>query len=327
MATLKDVAKKAGVSIATASYALNNRPILREETKEQVLKVARELNYRVNGHARDLQRGQTKLIALILSNLTGPFFSELIRGVEDESFEHGYNLIVSTTYKGQLSSSFRILEENRADGYLVFSQFIDEGLLQRVGAGSPIVLLDHPSREEFVSSVTVDNYGGARAATRYLLEAGHRSILFLSGSRDSFHNSSRLRGFQDEMKIHGLPCDDILYGEFSEERAHQVMGERFAGGAIPDAIFSANDQMALGIYEAAADSGLSIPHAISVVGFDDASFSRYLNPSLSTVQQPSYHQGRVAAQNLFLRLENPQNKVGRVQLSTELIVRKSVQVR
>jgi len=327
MATLKDVARRANVSVSTASYALNNRPETKLETREKVLKAAQELNYTINGNARDLQRGATNICALVLSNMSGPFFSELIRGVEDESYDAGYDLIVATTNQIYRGASFRIMEENRADGYLVFSQFVDAQLLHRIGTRSPIVLIDRKSDDEILSSVTIDNRSGAETATRYLIDNGHRNIMFLGGSHQSYNNQERLDGFIRVMKENSLNFDDIHYADYSEKMAHELTVRRFRDKKIPDAIFSANDQMVLGIYKAAEETGLRIPEDLSVVGFDDAEFARYLTPSLTTIRQPGYLQGRNAAKKLFALLEGKEVELNDPPLATELVKRNSVMFR
>lgn len=326
-AILKDVARKAKVSVSTASYALNNRPEIKSETRKKVLQAAKELQYTINGNARDLRRGATRVCALVLSSISGPYYSKLIRGVEAASADAAYDVIVTTTNQIYRNAPFRIMEEGRADGYLVFSQFIDEELIHKIGSRNPIVLIDRTSTNAIVSSVTVDNFTGAKQATHYLIDSGHRNILFLAGSIRSYHNQERLNGFTTVMKEHGLSTADVIYADFDEQKSYELLTKRFRNAALPDAIMSANDQMVLGAYHAAREASIAIPHDISVIGFDDADFSRYIVPSLTTIRQPAYLQGKKAAEKLFAILNGNDHPGNENPLPTELIHRDSVQHR
>ena len=327
MVSLKDVAQRAGVSVSTASYALNGRPETKEATREKVYRAAEELGYVVNGQAKSLQRGNSRICSLIISDISGPFFSEIIRGVESICYQNDYDLTVTPTYEMGKFNQFRVLKENRADGYLVFSQNINNSLLNRVGKNSPVIFFDKRADDSQFSSVTIDNYDGAKQAIEYLIKKGHQRILFLSGSEASFNNIDRVKGYQDVLRTHQCDYSEILYANFSDELAYEMMKNRLKQNFDFTAVFCSNDQMALGAYKAAEEMKLRIPQDLSIIGFDDSNFARFLSPSLTTIKQPAFLQGQLAAQKMFQILNSGEGNSNHPPLRTTLVERHSVQER
>lgn len=196
MATIKDVAKLAGVALSTASYALSGDSRVSSKTRSKVLEAARQLNYRKNGFAMDLKRSRTKTIALILTDLSGPYYSELIRSVQEVALTNGYDLIACSSMGGRDSTAVKFLREKRADGAIILAPNIrDEVLIETSGPQFPIVVMDRPLCSEFLVNVLVDGEQGGYTATRYLLENGHRHVAYISGSSDSYDNHLRYQGY------------------------------------------------------------------------------------------------------------------------------------
>ncbi|MGG1311312.1 MULTISPECIES: LacI family DNA-binding transcriptional regulator [Cohnella] len=329
MATLKDVARKAGVALSTASYALNNRSEVSEETRNKILKAAEELNYKPNGTARDLKQARTKTIGLILSDLSGPFYSELIRSIQEVSYASGYNMIACSSYGGENSTARKFLEERRTDGIILLANNIDNDFIKRTaGKQFPIVVLDREISAPHVWSATVDNTKGACQAVEYLIGLGYGEIGYLSGPVASPDNEKRFEGYQKALQEHGLAFRQqwVYQGYFTKQGGYEAAQAMLAQKQLPRAIFSANDEMAIGAMEAFMEAGLRIPEDIAVIGFDDIELARYIRPGLTTVRQPNRQLGNIAT-HMLLRALNGDTDIENVRLETELIVRESCEPR
>ncbi|RLQ96609.1 LacI family DNA-binding transcriptional regulator [Falsibacillus albus] len=326
MATIKDVAKMAGVAVSTASYALNNTNKVSPATRKKVFEAAKQLNYQKNGLASDLKKTNTNTIALILSDLSGPFYSELIKGVQDVTMANGYDLIACSSIGGNQSTAVKFLKEKRVDGVIILAHNIsDDIILDSAREGFPIVVLDRKLENEHVLHVEVDNVHGGYLATEYLIEQGHEEIAYISGPYNSHDNELRFEGYMEALKNHHLPYQSKwkISGDFTREGGYKATKMLIAQGDLPQAVFYANDEMALGGMQAFSEKGISIPEDISIIGFDDIQLSEYLSPPLTTIRQPKYEAGALAVHSVFQELAK--EKVDRYyKLSTELIERKSV---
>ncbi|WP_147804545.1 LacI family DNA-binding transcriptional regulator [Alkalicoccus halolimnae] len=327
MATIKDVAKQAGVAVSTASYALNGTKKMKQETKERVLQAARELQYQKNGVAMDLKKSKTKTIALILSDLTGPFYSELIRGVQEEVLEKKYDLLVCSSYGNESSTAAKFLREKRADGVILLAHNIsDDFITESARTGFPIIVLDRVLPEkEALTSITVNNYKGGYEATRHLLEKGAVSAACIHGPINSSDSQERLSGYEQALQDSGLKKDSkwILNGSFTHEGGYQATKILIHQGDLPNAVFYANDEMAIGGLEALKESGLNVPEDIAIIGFDDIQLAPYLQPPLTTMRHPKYEMGKLASHVIFQVLEGQPVK-SHYTLETEFINRESV---
>ncbi|TVP87405.1 MAG: LacI family transcriptional regulator [Alkalicoccus sp.] len=327
MATIKDVAKRAGVAVSTASYALNGTKKMKQETKERVFQAAKELQYQKNGVAMDLKKSRTKTIALILSDLTGPFYSELIRGVQEEVLEKKYDLLVCSSYGNESSTAAKFLREKRADGVILLAHNIpDSFILESVRPGFPIIVLDRilPDKEA-LTSITVDNYKGGYEATKHLLEEGAGSVACIHGPLNSSDSQERVAGYEQALQDFGLKKDSkwILNGSFTHEGGYQATKILLNQGDLPDAVFYANDEMAIGGLEALKETKLNIPEDIAIIGFDDIQLAPYLQPPLTTMRHPKYEMGKLASHVIFQVLEGHAAK-SHYTLETEFISRESV---
>lgn len=326
MATIKDVAKLAGVAVSTASYALNNVNKVSPATMKKVQEAARELNYMKNGFASDLKRTKTDTIALILKDLSGPFYSELIKGVQEVTIRNGYDLIACSSVGGAQSTAVKFLKEKRVDGAIILANNIsDDIILDSAREGFPIVVLDRKIDHPFVYQVEVDNIHGGYLATEHLIEKGHREIAFVSGPMDSHDNTMRFEGYQDALRHYGIPYQSKwkVYGDFTREGGYRATKMLIAQRDLPQAFFYANDEMAIGGLQAFKENKMSVPNDISIIGYDDIQLSEYVSPPLTTIRQPKYEVGALAVHVVFQALSKEKVEQS-YKLSTELISRNSV---
>ncbi|KMJ58902.1 LacI family transcriptional regulator [Bacillus sp. LL01] len=327
MATIKDVAKLAGVAVSTASYALNNVNKVSPATMKKVQDAAKELNYFKNGFASDLKRTKTNTIALILRDLSGPFYSELIKGVQEVSMTNGYDLIACSSVGGAQSTAAKFLKEKRVDGAIILAHNItNDVVLESAREGFPIVVLDRKINHEFVYQVEVDNIHGGYLATEYLINKGHREIGFVSGPRDSHDNQMRFNGYMDALNQHGIRFQNKwkVFGDFTRESGYRATKMLIAQRQLPEAIFYANDEMAIGGLQAFKENKISVPSDVSIIGYDDIQLAEYVDPPLTTIRQPKYEVGALAVHVVFQALAKEDTVENYYKLSTEIVERKSV---
>ncbi|QFT90527.1 Ribose operon repressor [Bacillus sp. THAF10] len=327
MATIKDVAKLAGVAVSTASYALNNVNKVSPATIKKVQDAARELNYFKNGFASDLKRTKTNTIALILRDLSGPFYSELIKGVQEVSMTNGYDLIACSSVGGAQSTAAKFLKEKRVDGAIILAHNItNDIILESAREGFPIVVLDRKMDHKYVYEVEVDNYHGGFQATEYLIKSGHKEIGFVSGPLNSHDNQMRFDGYLHALTEHGIKYENKwkVFGDFTRESGYRATKMLIAQRQLPKAIFYANDEMAIGGIQAFKENKISVPGDVSIMGFDDIQLSEYIDPPLTTIRQPKYEVGALAVHVIFQALSKEDTVDNTYKLSTEIVERKSV---
>jgi LacI family transcriptional regulator len=325
MITLKDIARLANVSVTTASYALNNRPEVNEQTRQRVLEIARKHNYKPSGIARDLKLRKTKTIGLILSNLAGPFYAEIIKGIEEITFSSNYNLVVCSSYGGKNSTAVRYLREKRTDGILLMASDIDdEIIIESANENFPIILLDRELDKDYIWCVTVDNEKGAYNAVKHLVSLGYRKIGYLSGPENSFDNQQRFDGYKKALQISSIDMQQrwFVHGQFTRKGGYSAAQALIANKDIPEALFCGNDEMAIGALEAFNDADIKVPERIAIAGFDDIELSTYVNPPLTTVKHPKYLLGSTATHMLIQALKKDYN-ISNIKLDTQLIIRQS----
>lgn len=326
MATIKDVAKRAGVAISTVSYALNGSEKISEDTRTKVLQAAKELNYKKNGFASDLKRTKTNTIALILSDLAGPYYSELTTGVQEITTAYGYDLIACSAQGGPQSTAVKFLREKRVDAAIILAHNIsDEVITESARAGFPIIVLDRHIENEHVIQVEVDNFQGGFEATDYLIKKGHTEVAFISGPANSHDSDLRLKGYITAMKEAGLNSAQrwVLHGDFTREGGYRATKMLILQGKLPGAVFYANDEMAIGGMQAFKEKGIGIPEDISVVGFDDIELAEFTTPPLTTIKQPKYEAGALAMHLILQKLGGTEVN-SYYKLATELVERESV---
>ena len=325
MATIKDIAKEAGVSISTVSYALNNDSKVSEKTKQKILEVAEQLNYRPSGIARYLKKQNMQTIGIFLNDLGGPFYSELINGVQEVVSSNGYDLIACSTYGGSQSAANRFLREKFLDGAIINAPSIPNEIILSVACQEfPVVVLDRRLDGEFIYSVLIDNTQGAFDAVSHLVEKGYKKIGYVSGPSNSFDNMERFKGYRRALEQFGLVFEPKwnIQGRFTEKGGYQAIKMLMNNGELPEAIFSANDEMAVGIIQGLKEAGLKVPDDLAIVGFDDIEIASYTQPKLTTIRHPNYDWGALAAHTVFQAFQDISMQKT-IVLPTDLVVRES----
>lgn len=329
--TIKDIAKMAGVSIATVSMILNNKDeSISSSTRERVLKIIEENNYISNKMARSLVTRQTKTIGLVIPDITNPFFPELARGAEDKANEAGYNIIFCNTDDDlhKEEKYLNMLAEKMVDG-IIFTQSANRsGEISGIDRiAIPFIVIDRNVESENIrGKVLVDNEAGAYQAVSYLLKEGYRKIILINGEPTAQTTLDRMAGYKRALQEHGIDFNEeyVWSGHFKSqwgEEAIKLILER----KIPfDAVFCGNDLIAISAVKALKNAGFAIPDDVGVIGFDDIYMAQMVEPELTTVRQPNYEMGYKAVELLVEVLENPEQVVERnIILQTELIIRKS----
>jgi LacI family transcriptional regulator len=298
--TITDVAKRAGVSVTTASYALNGTGTIGAATRQRVLDVAEELNYHPNAHARHLKKRKTHTIGVFISRFGGSFYEEILEGIHSVILDTDYELLVCP----ENHSTHRMLLYRQVDGAIVFdSKISDEAVLKLASKHFPIVVLDRALENDFISPLLIDNPGSVREAFAHLYGQGFRKLAFVAGATDSFDNAERMTTFLAEAERYNLSVP-IYQGNFTEGSGYAAACAVLQSGDLPDAIFCANDQMALGFLRAMHEHGLHAPADIAVVGFDDIPLARYVQPSLTTIGTSRFTWGTTAVRQLIDFIEH-----------------------
>ncbi len=329
MATIRDVAKKAGVSIATVSRVINNKGTIRKETKETVQQAIKDLAYTPNMVARGLSNRRSYAVALIVPTITNPFFPEMARAVEDIARENGYNVLLCNTddRRDRLIDYINSLSSQYVDGIIINSHNIMREDLQKLkNLGIPLVMMDRvlQDHDHDFTSITVKNREGGRMATEHLVEVGCERIAHISGLEDTLNATHRMWGYRDV--VSNLPWFDpswIGMAEFSVQSGYQVAKELFSRHPEIDGIFCSNDLIAIGALKAAYEWGKKIPNELAIVGFDGIDMSRLTVPSITTIQQPIYHMGQLAMKELLKQIEDRNNKPKKYELNVDFVLRES----
>lgn len=300
MPTIRDVAKLAGVSVTTASYALNDTGNISDATRKRVLEAAEKLNYHPNAFARNLKKRKTHTIGVFISRFGGSFYEEILEGIHEVILETDYELLVCPESR----STRRMLLHRQVDGAIVFdSKISNESILKLASRHFPIVVLDRTLKNEFILSLLLDNPQGVREAFSHLYEQGFRKMCFVSGALDSHDNTERMATFLSEAEQHNLQVP-VYQGNFTEISGYEAAKSIIESPDLPDAVFCSNDQMAIGFLRAMKEHNLQAPDDIAVVGFDDIPLARYIQPSLSTIGTSRFEWGATAIRQLIELLDN-----------------------
>lgn len=331
-ATIRDVAKEAGVSVATVSHVINGTHYVSPELGQRVLDAAKTLDYRPNKIARALAKQAIPLLALIVPDISNPYWSSLVRAVQDTTDRHGFSVIVCSS-DGLLEREMRFLQalSGWVSGLILHPYqvgYAEVGSL--MGSSLPVVILgdflpsgEQPSNWDYVASET-NNREGARMAAEHLIHLGHRRIGFIQGKVGTPSSERRLAGYRKALNLAGLPfLDDLVVaGDYTEEGGRSGMSKLLDMREPPTAVFCANDLSAIGALDLARRRGYRVPEDISVVGFDDIEEAARTSPPLTTVRQSPRHVGEVVAQVLIERLMG-RTEPKRVDIEGSLIVRDS----
>jgi LacI family transcriptional regulator len=322
--TIVEVANRAGVSPATVSRVLNGGAAVVPDTERRVRAAIAALNFSPHPAARQLLRQRTETIGLLLPEISGHFFPPMLRGVEAELRNSGYDLLIHSTLDGR---GRRPLTEHNTDGLLIFPGSVDDAELRRLSQiGFPAVLLHRTAPEGATfPSVTVENKSGAEAIVSHLIETHARQrIVYLRGPVANEDSAWREEGYRAALATHGLPFDPALVaaGGFDDEHAFTTVQTLLATGIVFDAIFAGDDDAAMGAMRCLRLAGRSLPADVAVTGFDDVPVARYMSPALTTVHVPIEEVGRAAVRRL-LNLIHDQPGDDLTLLPTALVIRQS----
>ena len=329
-ASIKEVALKAGVSIATVSRVLNDKGPVAVETRTRILAAIEQLRYVPHGAARSLITNQTDTIGVLLPDLYGEFFSEVIRGIDLAARRSGFHVLISGFHsdRAEIEAVLRALR-GRVDGLIVLSPDVDAQSLRRnLPETLPVVLLNTPVDGDGADfdAINLDNHGGAFAMVRHLAGLGHRRIAFLRGPEENADARERLRGYRDALLSLEIEGEEALElgGDFSEESGYRAGQRLLALKPRPTAVFAANDSMAIGCLFALREAGARVPGDIALAGFDDIPIARYITPSLSSVHVPIAELGTRAMERLLHAVDSKNEHERRQEtVATTLVVRGS----
>ena len=328
MVTIKDVAKRAGVSVATVSRVLNASGPASPEAARRIREAAAELRYVPHGGARSLITARSQTLGVLLPDLYGEFFSEVIRGVDQTAQQHGYHLLLSGSHNGktEIEAAMRAMR-GRTDGLIAMSPHLDaQALFENLPASVAVVLLSCEEREGEHHVISIDNARGAADMVRHLVDLGHRRIAIIRGAAGNYDAAERLSGYRQALEDAGCMADPSLQvqGDFTEASGHRAARTLLALPDPPTAIFCANDSMAIGALSALHELGIRVPGDVTVVGFDDIPLARYMNPPLSSVHVPIFEMGERAARRLIAALAGEKSLPPRHErLPTRLVIRAS----
>lgn len=329
MTTIYDVARKAGVSPATVSRALSGAQGVSEATRRRVLAAAEELHYSPNYIARSLKKRRTNTIALIISDITNPFFTTLARGVEDKASEHGFNTIFCNTDEDpRVEAAYvELMLRRQVDGLLI-SSCGDGGSLEVLARKSvPVVLVDRKVPNSSWDYVVGDSEYGAYALVRHLIEVhGKKRIAVISGPLTLSTSRERVEGYRKALQEAGVtPFEEyVRIGAYKEEFGYQAMRELLESGLPVEAVFAGNNVIAVGAIRAARELGVRVPEDVAFVTFDDFDLASALFPFLTAAKQPAYTIGTLAVEMLLERIRGEKIRERReVVLRPEIIIRKS----
>ncbi|MCC5920335.1 MAG: LacI family transcriptional regulator [Cyclobacteriaceae bacterium] len=330
--TIKDIARELNISPSTVSRALKDHPDISPKTKKAVVALAKELNYQPNTIASALRSSKTNTIGVMIPQIVHHFFSSTISGIEDAAREQGYNILICQSnekYDREVANA-GILYSSRVDGFLIsissetndYSHF--ESLYER---GVPMVFFDRVCPSLPTGKVVVDDFEGAKNATKHLIDQKFTKILHVSGPEKLSISKNREDGYADAMKDGGLENEiRIIRSELSVEGGMKIADEILKLPHLPEAIFAVTDPVALGIHKRFSERGVKIPSQVALIGFSNEPVTQLVSPSISTVEQPGYEMGKKAAEMLIEQLKSKDKenfKVMEYTLPTNLIIRDS----
>ncbi|MEM3658603.1 MAG: LacI family DNA-binding transcriptional regulator [Candidatus Hadarchaeum sp.] len=332
MATIRDVAKHAGVSVATVSHVINGTRKVAPETEARVRRIMEELGYQPNAIAQSLRKRATYAVGVLVSDITNPFFATLVRGVEDAALEAGYSVIVCNSDEDPEKEDMyiRALWRRRIDGMLIAPtrDGTSPALQELVVRQLPFVFIDRKAKGIDAPAVLSDNEGGAYLATKHLIERGHRRIAIILGINGATTTEERFVGYCRALEDAGIPFSDafVAWGGYRVEGGRQAIKNLLAMASPPSAIFSTNNLMTVGVLQELVHQSIAIPEDVAVIGLDELELAEVVYPPLTVVAQNPYEIGRRAFEVLYMQLGksgNKPNKSLEIRIPMELRVRKS----
>ncbi|WP_339388598.1 substrate-binding domain-containing protein [Vibrio caribbeanicus] len=331
MATMKDIAKLAGVSTSTVSHVINQTRFVSEEISLRVNNAAKALNYYApSALARSLKVNRTNTIGMLVTTSTNPFFGEVVKGVERNCYQQGYNLILCNTEgdNARMRDSINTLMQKRVDGFILMCSSL-EG--ERIDVFErypdvPVVVMDWGPMLFTKDKIQDNSLLGGYLATQHLIDNGHTNIGCITGPLIKYQAQMRYEGYKRAMLEKGLEfnADWIVESDFECEGGYHAFKTMSDRGRLPSAIFVSNDMMAMGVINAANELGIHVPEDLSIIGYDDVHIAKFMTPSLTTIHQPKYRLGEAAVETLLRKLNHQSDQPEVVQLEPTLVIRKSV---
>ncbi|MEO3803782.1 LacI family DNA-binding transcriptional regulator [Nonomuraea sp. B1E8] len=331
MVSIKDVAAHAGVSPGTVSNVLNRPGKVAPATRERVEAAINELGFVRHGSASTLRAGHSRTIGLSVIDIGNPFFTEVAAGVEDVASELGYAVILGNSAGSQDKEdrNLRVLAEHRVRGVLITPSGEDPARLERLREhGISVVLVDHPAHRPDQCAVAVDDVGGGRAAVAHLLAKGARSVAYVTGPLTIRQCVERREGASAAMRAAGIDPADlrVIEAMTMTARAGEKAAADLIASGLPEAVFCANDLLALGVLRALLRAGVRVPEDVALMGYDDIDFAAASTVSLSSMRQPTYQLGRIATELLLDECDNPETHAHQhIMFQPELVARESTQ--
>lgn len=328
---MKEIARKLGVSVSTVSRALKDSPELHPDTKKKIVEAAKAMNYQYNLLAQSLRISRSKVLGVIVPELTSHFFSSNISGISDTAYRRGYNVMICQSNESyeQEKANVKTLVSSQVDGLLIsLSRETKsyEHLQELYDREIPFIMFDRVTEEIPVSKVTVDDAHGAYLAVHHLLEQGCRKIAYFSGPEDLYISKKRKEGYLEALKEYGIPESEarIYVTDLTPEGNRRISLQMIAEKDRPDAVFAMIDPLAIDLMTVLKEKGVKIPDEIALAGFTNNPTSAVVDPSLTTISQPGYEMGKIAANHLLDQLDEivsdePQSFV----LQTTLVARES----
>lgn len=327
-ATIREVARKADVSVATVSRVLNGSDSVRPATREHVLETAQALQYTPNETARSLSQKQTRTVGVLLPDMHGQFFAQVIQGIEEQAQAQNYHVLVSSSHSEEEEARTMIRAMlGRVDGLVImWPKSRVPFLSETIPKGLPTILLNAPAVEGASFALNFDNRRGARDVVRHLIEHGHRRIAMLAGASENHDARERLAGYRSALEEADLAADDdyVIGGDFTRESGYEAARRVLALSPSPTALFAANDSMAIGALRGLQEEDVRVPDDLALAGFDDIPTARFMMPGLTTAHVPMRRLGERAFEHLLAVLSGEAPDEGGAEtLATELIRRTS----
>ncbi|GMU88684.1 MAG: LacI family transcriptional regulator [Chlorobiota bacterium] len=324
---IHEVAKLAGVSIATVSRAFNNSKLIKGDTKSRILRIAEEIDYKPSPLARGLSTRMTDTIGVIIPDITGEFFTDIIHGIDEEAHRWNKFIIVASSHsqRNAVETLIDFMSSGRVDGVIMMAPQIHKEVPEIISKSKrPVVLINSLNDIDEAVSISIDNYQGTVANVEHLLEHGFKRIAIIKGPKDNCDAEERFLGYQDTLEKHGIEINPnwVVDGDFTVRSGYYGFMRLMTLAERPEAIFATNDMMALGVYEGAKVLKVRIPQDIAVTGFDDIYLSRLLTPRLTTVHAPIEELGSKAVRYLLKLIDGEVNPLEAYheKLSTGLII-------
>lgn len=326
MANIQDVAKIAGVSVATVSRFFNDRSAVSFKSRKKVEEAIKQLNYEPSGLARNLRKTESRLLLVLIPKISNPFYSEIINGIQDVAIDNRYNILLCETDSNPDREDiyFNLVRNKMADGIITMDPAVQVDSLIELAESHPIIQCSEYAVESGIPYVTIDHEAAAYQAVRHLIQLGHKEIALINSDEKFLYSRKREDGYRKALEKHGLPFNEewIIRNEELEFINGQLAMRKILGGNNrPSAVFAVSDLLAIGALKELHHVGLHVPNDIALVGFDKISFSNMTHPALTTVAQPMYEMGKLSAKMLIDKIKG--KEVENVILDFELVIRES----